>query len=175
MTRNSLWTAAIALAIIPVAAAPQRIQASTALLVGVAPGAAFEALPLCDSQEGASKVCRHERRGDTAWIEPRPDRPKFLAENPLVLIDPDGTVGTVDIVTRGTESQQEVWDRLTLLFGSKPAILKKTTVQNGFGGTFLKVEAQWNTPTGVVMYESPKDRLDRGEIQIFPAMRRAKR
>ena len=134
-------------------------------VLGIRLGDAVASYPICDSEEGKARICSH-RSPKFTFIELRPERPKFIASNSMI-IELDGLIRGFSVDTKGLKVQQEAYEYLISRYGA-PYSRKSLPVQNMMGARFESITAKWRLPSGrEISFEGVKNSIDKGEITVY--------
>lgn len=134
-------------------------------VLGIRLGDAVASYPACDSEEGKTRICSH-RSTKFTFIELRPERPKFIASNSMI-IEVDGLIKGFSVDTKGLKVQQETYEYLVSRYGT-PYSRKSLPVQNMMGARFESITARWKLPTGrEISFEGVKNSIEKGEITVY--------
>lgn len=108
------------------------------------------------------RTCSFGIYGDSAQLT---NFPSWVREAPHVRIKA-GKIESVYAITKGIDVQDERYQTLVAVYG-KPTHVKRTAVQNRFGATFQKIDADWSLPWGGISFEGIGKNLDEGSILGF--------
>lgn len=131
---------------------------------------------------GETETCITDAKESIGYLEPvkrvylaKKDMPDYLYSSGLDILESEGNLVEVSVITLGLEFQDAMLARLTEKYG-KPSSISNKSVQNRMGASFAVVDATWKTKGVLVRYEGVYDKLERGILTVsLPAAATIKR